>query len=164
MCLFCSLSVRHTVYTNDWLISWKSMCVDSVILLWYFFHMYAQLLSRVQLFATPWTVTYQAPLSMGFSRYEYWNGLPFPSPGDLPNPWIESVSPSLQADALPSEPPGNEGSLRSSRCCQPPQWLLREWGNARGKVNKETRLAPDSAYERNEFSESRGLHLPYREC
>ena len=55
MCLFCSLSVRHTVYTNDWLISWKSMCVDSVILLWYFFHMYAQLLSLVWLFETLWT-------------------------------------------------------------------------------------------------------------
>ena len=50
-------------------------------------------LSRVQLFATPWTVAYQAPLSMGFSRQEYWSGLPFPSPGDLPNPGIEPRSP-----------------------------------------------------------------------
>ena len=63
-------------------------------------------LSRVQLFATPWTVAYQAPLSMGFSRQEYWSGLPFPSPGDLPNPGIESGSPALQADTLTSEPPG----------------------------------------------------------
>ena len=63
-------------------------------------------LSRVQLFATPWTVAYQAPQSMGFSRQEYWSGLPFPSPGDLPNPGIEPGSPTLQADALPSEPPG----------------------------------------------------------
>ena len=46
-------------------------------------------LSRVQLFATPWTVAYQAPPSMGFSRQEYWSGLPFPSPGDLLNPGIE---------------------------------------------------------------------------
>ena len=45
-------------------------------------------LSHVQLFVTPWTVAYQAPLSMGFSRQEYWSGLPFPSPGDLPNPDI----------------------------------------------------------------------------
>ena len=45
-------------------------------------------LSRVQLFETPWTVAYQASLSMGFSRQEYWNGLPFPSPGDLPDPGI----------------------------------------------------------------------------
>ena len=52
------------------------------------------------------TVAYQAPQSMEFSRQEYWSGLPFPSPGDLPNPGIESRSPSLQADALPSEPQG----------------------------------------------------------
>ena len=52
-------------------------------------------LSRVQLFATPWTVARQAPLSMGFSRQEYWSGLPFPSPGDLPNPGIEPESPAL---------------------------------------------------------------------
>ena len=63
-------------------------------------------LSRVQLFATPWTVTHQAPLSMGFCRQEYWSGLPFPSPGDLPNPGIEPRSPALQADSLPSDPPG----------------------------------------------------------
>ena len=54
----------------------------------------------------PWTVARQAPLSMGFSRQEYWSGLPFPSPGDLPNPGIESGFPALQADALSSEPPG----------------------------------------------------------
>ena len=53
-------------------------------------------LSRVQLFATPWTVVYQAPPSMGFSRQEYWSGLPFPSPGGLPNPGIEPRSPALQ--------------------------------------------------------------------
>ena len=63
-------------------------------------------LSHVRLFATPWTVAYQAPLSMGFSRHQYWSGLPFPSPGDLPDPRVESVSPTLQADALLSEPPG----------------------------------------------------------
>ena len=63
-------------------------------------------LSRVQLFATPWTVAYQTPLSMGFSRQECWSGLPFPSPGDLPNPGIDPRSPALQADALLSEPPG----------------------------------------------------------
>ena len=63
-------------------------------------------LSRVRLFVTPWTVAYQAPLSMGFSRQEYWSGLPFPSPGDLPNPGIEPGFPTLEADALISEPPG----------------------------------------------------------
>ena len=54
----------------------------------------------------PWTVAHQAPPSMGFSRQEYWSGLPFPSPGDLPNPGIEARSPTLQADALTSVPPG----------------------------------------------------------
>ena len=58
-------------------------------------------LSCVWLFATPWTIAYKAPLSMEFSRQEYWSGLPFPSPGDLPNPGIESGSPASQADALP---------------------------------------------------------------
>ena len=66
-------------------------------------------LSHVQLFVTPWTVACQAPLSMGFSRQEYWSGLPFPSPGDLPNSGIEPRSPALQADALFSEPPGKSG-------------------------------------------------------
>ena len=66
-------------------------------------------LSRVRLFATPWTATHQAPPSMGFSRQEYRSGLPFPSPGDLPDPGIEPRSPTLQADALTSEPPGKPG-------------------------------------------------------
>ena len=64
-------------------------------------------LSRVRLFATPWAVARQAPLSMGFSRQEYWSGLPFLSPGDLPDSGIEPWSPALEADALTSEPPGN---------------------------------------------------------
>ena len=71
--------------------------------------MCVQLLSRVRLFATPWTVAHQAPLSMGFSR-NLWSGLPFPSPGDLPDPGIEpvsSVSLALQVDSLPTEPSGN---------------------------------------------------------
>ena len=63
-------------------------------------------LSRVRLFATPWTVAYQAPPPMGFSNQEYWSGLPFPSPGDLPNPGIEPGSPTLQVDSLPAEPAG----------------------------------------------------------
>ena len=64
-----------------------------------------ELLSRVRLLVTPWTLAHQAPPSMGFSRQEYWNGLPFPSPGDLCNPGIEPRSPALQAGALTSEPP-----------------------------------------------------------
>ena len=61
--------------------------------------------SHVQLLATPWTAAHQAAPSIGFSRQEYWGGLPFPSPGDLPDPEIKPGSPELQADALPSEPP-----------------------------------------------------------
>ena len=93
------------------------MCI--IIIIWWFnifkycifvmnFHLKVKvkLLSHVQHFATPWTVAYQAPQSMEFSRQEYWSGLPFPSPGDLPNPGIEPGSPTLQADTLPSEPPG----------------------------------------------------------
>ena len=63
-------------------------------------------LRHVQLSAIPWTVAYQASLSVGFSRQEYWSGLPFPSPGDLPDPGIKPRSPTLQANTLPSEPPG----------------------------------------------------------
>ena len=57
----------------------------------------------------PMAVAHQAPPSMGFSRQEYWSGLPFPSPGDLPDPGIEPRSPTLQADALTSAPPGKHG-------------------------------------------------------
>ena len=69
-------------------------------------------LNRVRLFATPWTAAYQALPSMEFSRQEYWSGLPFPFPGDLPNPGIKPGSPALQADALPSEPPGIIGHYK----------------------------------------------------
>ena len=73
-------------------------------------------LSRVRLFPTPWTIAHQAPLFMGFSRQEYWSGLPFPSPEDIPNPGIEPRSPTLQADALTSEPPlAQRKSLKSHR-------------------------------------------------
>ena len=68
-------------------------------------------LSRVRLFATPWTVAYQAPLSIGFSRQEYWNGLPFPSPGDLPDPGVEPRSPAMQAEALWTKHLGHTSGL-----------------------------------------------------
>ena len=63
---------------------------------------------------TPWTVAYQASPSKGFSRQEYCNGLPFPSPGDLPDPGIEPGSPTLEADALTSEPPIGEKNLKKN--------------------------------------------------
>ena len=64
-------------------------------------------LSCVRLFVTPWTVAYQASPSMGFSGQEYWSGVLFPSPGDLPDPGIKPGSPAWQADTLPAEPPGS---------------------------------------------------------
>ena len=66
-------------------------------------------LSHGWLFVTPWTVAYQVPPSIGSFRQEYWSGLPFPFPGDLPDPGIEPRFPSLQADALPSELPRKPG-------------------------------------------------------
>ena len=63
-------------------------------------------LSRVRLFVTLWTVAHQAPLSRGFPRQEYWSQLPFPSPGDLPDPGIEPTSPALASGFLTAEPPG----------------------------------------------------------
>ena len=72
--------------------------------------MYGHLLCCVQLFAIPWTVARQAPLSMGFSRQEYRSGLSFPSPGFLPDPGIEPGSPVLQVGSLPAELLGNSQS------------------------------------------------------
>ena len=68
---------------------------------------YCQLLNRVRLFVTPWIIAHQAPLSIGLSRREYWSGLPFPSPQELPNPGTEPGSPALQTDSLPSELQGS---------------------------------------------------------
>ena len=69
-------------------------------------NVYVLLLSCVQLFATPWTVAHQASLPMGFFRQEYWNGLPFPPPGDLPDPGIKPTSTALAGGFFTTEPPG----------------------------------------------------------
>ena len=84
-------------------------------------------LSRVRLFVTPWTVAHQASPSMEVSRQEYWSGLPFPSPGDLPDPGIEPGSPALQADALPSEPPGKPSKCRFLTCLWEVHLVDSEW-------------------------------------
>ena len=76
-------------------------------------------LNRVWLFATPRTVTHQAPPSMEFFRQDYWSGLLFPSPGDLPDPGIQPGSPTLQSAALPSEPPVAVKSLQCPTLCDP---------------------------------------------
>ena len=73
-----------------------------------------KLLSCIRLFVTPWTIDYQASLSMAFSRQDYWSGLPYPSPGDLPDPGIKPGPTALQADTLPSEPPGKPPSHQGS--------------------------------------------------
>ena len=75
----------------------------------------ALICSAVSDFTTPWTVAHQAPLSMELSRQEYWSGLPFLLPGDLPNPGIKARSPALQADSFPAELPGK------------PQWSARHY-------------------------------------
>ena len=77
-----------------------------------------KLLSHVRLFVTPWTVAQQAPLSMGFSRQEYWSGLPFPSPGDLPDPDIEPSSPALlgEGDGIPLQYSCLENPMDGKAC------------------------------------------------
>ena len=82
----------NSIFTWRWNISWVHS--DTSVLK---VKVKMKSLSRVRLFATPWTVAYQASLSMGFSRQEYWSGLPFPSPGDLPNPGTEPLSPKSPA-------------------------------------------------------------------
>ena len=90
--------------------------------------------------ATPGTAAHQAPLSMGFSRQEYWSGLPCPPPGDLPNPGTEARSPALQADSLPREPPGKpkkrqiqHKKVYTGLKCHP---CMKGWGGTvRGQEN-----------------------------
>ena len=85
-------------------------------------------LSCVRFFATPWTVAYQASPAMGFSGQECWSGLPFPSPGDPPDPGIELGSPALQADTLPSEPPGKPPLTRKATVKTKKQISIAEMG------------------------------------
>ena len=86
-------------------------------------------------FGTPWTITHQAPLSMGFPRQEYWSGLPFPSPGDLPSPGTEPTSPALQADSLPLSHLGSAmGGKREILLLQVPE-LIRAWSDSEGTLN-----------------------------
>ena len=91
---WCLVGAPQQMETQDDFLSWSGLWVSE----------WVKSLSRVRLFATPWTVAHRAPPSMGFSRQEYWSGLPFPSPGDLPDPGMEPRSPALQAEALTSEP------------------------------------------------------------
>ena len=93
-------------------------------------------LSRVRLFVTPWTVAYQAPQFMEFSRHEYWSGWPCPSPVDLPDPGIKPGSPTLQADTLPSKPPGKSEMVRQHH-----QFNGHEFEHAPGDGEEQGSLA-----------------------
>ena len=102
--------------TTETELNWSIPLILNSILLYKFpqlFRIWIVCLSliHVRLLVTPRTVTLQVPLSVGFSRQEYWSGLPRPPPGDLPNLGIESRSPALQADSLPSEPPESQFGL-----------------------------------------------------
>ena len=99
--------------------------------------------SRVQLFVTLWTVALQAPQSMGFSRQEYWNGLPCPPPGDLPDPGVKPTSPALQADFFTAEPLGQPLNIHilqsgsNNHDCTSPATLRQCLGFPGGTSGKE---------------------------
>jgi len=98
-----------------------------------------QSFNRDRLFATPWTVAYQPPPSMGFSRQGYWSGLPFPSPGDLPDPGIKLESPAFQADALTSEPPGKPNHM-FNRIASPEIPIIRKQRRVMVRLHREAGL------------------------
>ena len=115
-------------------------------------HEWVKSLSRVRLFATPWTVAHQAPQSMEFSKQEYWSGLPFPSPRDLPNPGIEPGSPTLQANALPSEPGEGNGKPLQHSCLEIP-WTV--WKD-RGKKNHNPARMKTTSQKVNQNEKAEG--------
>ena len=113
-CINFTLKFYHVLYYSDtkmllYNVSWATMYAFFVTTFTNLSEVIQQYLSKcqplshAQLFTTPWTAVHQAALSMRFSRQGYWSGLPFPSPGDLPNPRIKPLSPALQADSLPTE-------------------------------------------------------------
>jgi len=105
--------------------------------------------SHVQFFVTPWTVAHQAPLSMGFFRQEYRSGLPFPSPGDLPDPGIKPGSPASQVHLLPSEPPRKplrHGCPLQYSCLENPMDRGAWWTTVHGVTKSQIRLKRLSAH------------------
>ena len=94
------------------------VCIILYVYIIYKFHLYGhhkhQSLNHAQLFVIPWTIAHETPLSMKFSRQEYWSGFPFLSPGDLPNPGIKPRSSALQADSLLAEPHGHHNVILSA--------------------------------------------------
>ena len=132
MCLrlysFFTIQIRCHSFQDFLCCSHHFMLCSHVTLWVYVIVFHAQSLNHVWLFVTPWTVAHQAPLSMEFSRQAYWSGLPFPTPGDLPNPGTEPRSPTLRTDSLPSDAPGGliysfRGSCRKWGASHMSQWV-----------------------------------------
>ena len=98
---------------------------------------FVQSLSRVRLFASPWSIAHQAPLSMGFPRQEYWSGFPFPSPGDLPHPGIKPMSPALAGGFFTIEPSthtqSSMGTPQSTMALAGPVIVLLRTGESGGQ-------------------------------
>ena len=115
------------------------------------------MLSHVRLFATPQTIACQAHLFMGFSRQEYWSGLPFPSPEDLPNPGIKPGSPTLQTDSLLSESPGKPSAAEK---CLERAYRLR--GMDASALREAARVWPQES--RDPFSSKEQCHFSTRVC
>ena len=106
--MVCVVSIRRGVLPSVSLRSVHAVLLVSCFwILWVSFWCESEVAQSYPILCHPWTVAHQAPPSMEFSRQDYWSVLPFPSPGDLPDPGIEPRSPTLLADALPSEPLGN---------------------------------------------------------
>ena len=105
--VFLMVSIRTGVMGSLIVLICISPVISDVEHLFIWVYMCAQLLSHVQFFVTPWTVACQAPLSMEFSRQEYWNGLPFSPSGALPNPGIEPTPPTLAGQFFTTVPPRN---------------------------------------------------------
>ena len=114
--------MKHTAKFTD--LKWTAQLISAKCT-----HLFSY--SLIPTFATPWTAAHQAPLSMGFSRQEYWSGLPCPPPWDLPDPGIEPRSPTWQADSLPSEPPGMPWIL---------EWVAYPFPRASPQPRNQTRV------------------------
>ena len=126
LCILLFLSKVWLMYNimlvSDVLQSDSDMCVYIYIYIYMYICCFCLVTRSHPTLWPPWTVAHQAPLFMGFPRGEYWRGLPFPSPGDLPNPGIKPASSALQAESLPLSQHGNWLALLASWCCDAFLW------------------------------------------
>ena len=135
----CLLSGKDIHFLWTFLIMWDLLRLTSLFQGYFSWDLVCMLshFSRIWLFVTPWTGAHQAPLSMGFSRQEYWSRLPFPTPGDLPNPGIEPISlmsPALASGllgALPGKPPSDINYILSISSQQHQSRLVFDWSSSR---------------------------------